>query len=436
MQGAVSAFKDNPLKTLINKGTELQVPIWHSGTCKAFLIHVGSAGEAFKKKRYFKSYEESSETFAKNRDKMKQLKSQLAELDKKSGTSRKSRKKFNQTTVEASSASSTLCANIVAELKQAVEATEETTARLDMAAEYMFQLHANLLSINARYVWNKIVQDQTNADPYTDLQGLTKKGPRGLLRKSFDDCAMFHLLTVFPNSTAEQERYYIANVLREPQFISICQFVQREEQLNSYILQLPCWYKSPSVKATMIHMNVPFAKADLKSHILRMCPYAWQDQFNLHKKGGTPADMHSLLLSLKAIGRVCNQERSNASPNKKALHSDKKGTKQPGTDTTARVPKKACAAKHCNLCKTHGDTYTTHNTRDCYWFEKDGTEKSDFCAANKGGKKPNPTKRSFPQLSKKLDQLEKVIKKKDTKKQKHCCSNSNSTPIRELGWVA
>ncbi len=111
------------------------------------------------------------------------------------------------------------------------------------------------------------------------------------------------------------------------------------------------------MKANTIPMNLPFAKADLLSHILRMCPYAWQDQYNLHKKDGTPVDMCSLLLSLRAIKRVCGQERSEK-PNpfceEKPLHSEKKGTKRPGTEATARVPKKACTEKHCNLCKKPG----------------------------------------------------------------------------------
>ncbi len=70
--------------------------------------------------------------------------------------------------------------------------------------------------------------------------------------------------------------------------------------------------------------------------------------------------------------------------------------------------------------------YTTHNTCYCRHFEKDGTEKFDFRAAKKGGKKPSPTKQSFAQLSEKLDKLEKVIKKKDTKKRKRCRSDSDS----------
>ncbi len=54
VQETVSAYKDNHLKTQIGKGMELRVPIWHSGMCKAFLIHVGLAQEAIKKKGYFK----------------------------------------------------------------------------------------------------------------------------------------------------------------------------------------------------------------------------------------------------------------------------------------------------------------------------------------------------------------------------------------------
>ncbi len=133
----------------------------------------------------------------------------------------------------------------------------------------MFQLYTNLLSVNARYVWNKIVQEQTNVDPYTDLQWLTKKGPRGLSRTSSADCVMFHLLTEFPNSASEhQERYYITNVLKKPQRISIHQFVQRV--LNS---STPTSHSCPAgttarVKPNMIPMNVPFADADLSSHVL------------------------------------------------------------------------------------------------------------------------------------------------------------------------
>jgi hypothetical protein len=213
-------------------------------------------------------------------------------------------------------------------------------------------------------------------------------------RKSFEDCVMFHLLTVFPNNAAEQERYYITNVLKKPQRVSIRQFVQHVEQLNSYILQLPCWYYSPSVKANTIPMNVPFAEADLASHVLRMCPYAWQDKYNLHEKGGSPVDMRLLLQSLEAIKCVCGQERSkksNPSRDEKPSHSKKKGMKQPGTESP-RVPKKLRTEKHCDLCKKHGGAYTMHNSGDCRCFEK--TERKNPISVPLRKAERNPIPRS------------------------------------------
>ena len=83
-----------------------------------------------------------------------------------------------ETTVEASNKSSAvLRAETKAELKQALEAIVEATTKHDKAAEDMLQLYGNLLSVDARYAWNKIIHEQTKADPYMDLQGLTRKGP-------------------------------------------------------------------------------------------------------------------------------------------------------------------------------------------------------------------------------------------------------------------
>jgi hypothetical protein len=50
---------------------------------------------------------------------------------------------------------------------------------------------------------------------------MSRKGPRGLLRESFNNCVMFHLLTVFPNNAAEQEKYYLSNVLKKPQWVGV-----------------------------------------------------------------------------------------------------------------------------------------------------------------------------------------------------------------------
>jgi hypothetical protein len=69
---------------------------------------------------------------------------------------------------------------------------------------------------------------------------------------------------------------------------------------NINIEQLPCWYYSSIAKPSMILMNALFAKDDLASQVLQMCPHRWQDQFNFLKKSMTPMDMRSLLLSATA----------------------------------------------------------------------------------------------------------------------------------------
>ena len=111
---------------------------------------------------------------------------------------------------------------------------------------------------------------------------------------------------------------------------------------------------------------------------------------------------------------------------KKSSHKSKKGKKCPGTKATVRVPKKVCFKKHCNLYEKHGGAYTTHNTRECRRFEKDGKEKSDFCTAKKGGKKNYPVNHNFAQLTEKIKKLKKALKKSGKKGTKHRYEDSNS----------
>jgi hypothetical protein len=120
---------------------------------------------------------------------------------------------------------------------------------------------------------------------------------------------MFHLFTTFPINAAEQEKYYITNVLKRPQRINVRQFMQCVEQLNVYIPQMPCFYYSLHANASTKPKNVPFTKAELGAHVLQMCPLMWQDQYNLNKKGMTPMDMRSLLTSLEAIEHICTYEK-------------------------------------------------------------------------------------------------------------------------------
>jgi hypothetical protein len=245
--------------------------------------------------------------------------------------------------------------------------------------------------------------------------------------ESFNDCMMFHLLTAFPINAAEQEKYYISNVLKKPQRVNVHQFVCHVEQLNTYIAQMPFFFYSPNANASTKPENLPFTEAELGAHVLHMCPIQWQDQYNLNEKGMTPMDMRLLLTSLEAIERMCTYKKGKSESSKKSSHKSKKGKKRPGTEATIRVPKKVrFTEKHCDLCKKHGGAFTTYNPGECCRFEKDGKEKSDIRTAKKGGKKNYPVKNNFVQLTEKIEKLEKALKKSGKKGKKRCYKDSNS----------
>jgi hypothetical protein len=200
-------------------------------------------------------------------------------------------------------------ANFLSDLEKAKKAHCIAKGAMAAAATKMFAFYSNLLSPESKYAWNKIISKQMESGSYVNLQGDTLQGPRGMSCQLFCDCVMFHLLTAFPINVAEQEKYYITNVLKKPQRIPVRQFVRRVEQLNAYIAQMPCFYYSPQANASTKPENVPFPEAELGAHILHMCPIQWQDQYNLNKKGMTPLNMCALLTSLEAIECVCTHEK-------------------------------------------------------------------------------------------------------------------------------
>jgi hypothetical protein len=309
-------------------------------------MHVSTALNAIKKRGTFKAYKEACNAYVEQCKVTKQAKAALAllmaptskgEKDSKKASAKKSPKKekASQKTKEsaalANASAPELCKDYPIIYDKASFAKETAKNKLKAAATKMFQFYCNLLSPDARYLWNKIVQEQTDADPFKNLHGVSRKGPRGLTRESFNNCIMFHLLTVFPNNAAEQEKYYLSNVLKKPQRVGVNQFVQHVEPFNAYVVQLPCWYYSPSYVTGMTPVNVLFTEADLASHVLQMCLHQWQDQYNLQEKGMTPLDTHYLQASLKAIERVCTPEKTHVQSGKKASHKNKTGAKRPST---------------------------------------------------------------------------------------------------------
>jgi hypothetical protein len=96
----------------------------------------------------------------------KQAKAGLSLLDgagKGSEKSKKSSKKAKEPKSMAGASEQEMQANFQADLMKAKEATENAKGMMPAADNKMFAFYANLLSVEAKYAWNKIVEEQQKA---------------------------------------------------------------------------------------------------------------------------------------------------------------------------------------------------------------------------------------------------------------------------------
>ncbi len=193
VQERVSLLKsDQSLKTIIRADAELRLPIWYCRTREAFLMHVSSALDAIKKRGTFKAYKEAHEAYVEQRDVAKQAKANMSLFttptiegekanekgtekasDKASGKNHSEKEKASQKTKEGAALldapAQNLCEEYKALYEKAILVKKTAKNQKEAAATKMFQFYANLLSLDAKYVWNKIVRKQTEADPFKDL---------------------------------------------------------------------------------------------------------------------------------------------------------------------------------------------------------------------------------------------------------------------------
>jgi hypothetical protein len=269
VQDEVARMRSLEIKTMIKKDTTLNFAVWQeNGTREAFLMHVTVVLDAIKKRGHFYDYEMAAKEYEGAKKAVESAKADLALLD---GTGEKGKKSQKKNTKEgkkdttakapepesdakeaevAPTANDEMKASFLDNLEKAKQAQRTAKGAMTIAASKMFPFYSNLLSPESKYAWNKIVSEQTESDPYVNLQGDSLEGPRGMSHKPFNDCVMLHLLTAFPINAAEQEKYYISNVLKKPQRINVHQFVHHVEQLNAYTL-LRCH------ASTTAHMQMP-----------------------------------------------------------------------------------------------------------------------------------------------------------------------------------
>ncbi len=202
-------------------------------------MHVTAVLVAMKKRGHFNDYDRAQKAYEEAKKAAESAEAGLALLEGTSaGTTSKRKKKALAKAKEVAKEALAKAHETKPEAKGAVEATNVTedsikdgfqvdlekakqareTAQgaMTAAVNLMFTFYLNLLSPKSKYAWNKIVVEQTESNPFANLQGVALEGPRGMLRDLFKDCVMFHLLTAFPINAAEQEKYTSRTYLRSP----------------------------------------------------------------------------------------------------------------------------------------------------------------------------------------------------------------------------
>ena len=113
-----------------------------------------------------------------------------------------------------------------------------------------------------------------------------------------------------------------------------------------------------------------------------MCPAKWQRQYDL-TENSTPVSTRALLLVLENI--KSNMELNEPPSKDKAKGADSKRKIEMSNSWVPKKAKKGWTKKHCIHCKKHGDAHTTHNTRECGCYNRDGTPKKAGGISGKEG---------------------------------------------------
>jgi hypothetical protein len=218
VQDEVAKLRNLEIKTTIEKDTMLNFPVRHENGTR-------------KKRGHFNDYEKAAKDHEESRKAIESARAALSLLNRTGVKAKKLRRKKTKEAKkdatakvqdsksdakeaeDAPEANDEMKAGFLEDLEKAKQAQKIAKGAMTIAANKMFTFYLNLLSPKSTYAWNKIICEQMESDPYVNLQGDTLEGPREMSCKLFNDCVMFHLLTAFPINAAEQEKYYITNVL-------------------------------------------------------------------------------------------------------------------------------------------------------------------------------------------------------------------------------
>jgi hypothetical protein len=183
-------------------------------------------------------------------------------------------------------------------------------------AQKAYKLFRCFVLGEAQMQLDRIVNDMHTKNPWIGVNGKSNKGICMKSWISFMDCIKLHKLSVFPADAAEKQRYYMQQMIKKPQQVTVHQFMSRMGVLNDYLAYLPTVFDSLMAVAGTKKVNVPFNEADLAEIVFNLVPSSWVNQYNM-THAMLPKNPRAFLNDLEAIKQVMD-ENHNASLKAKA----------------------------------------------------------------------------------------------------------------------
>ncbi len=191
VQEEVAKLRNLEIKTTIKKDTALNFLVWHkNGTREAFLMQVIAVVDAIKKCGHLQDYKKAEKVHKEAKKTVESSRAGLSLLNGTGAKSRQFRKKKAKEAAEKALAKAqdsksetreaketskvnddSMKAGFLEDLEKAKQAQNTAKGAMTAAASKMFMFYLNLLSPESKSSWNKIVGEQTESDPYVNLQG-------------------------------------------------------------------------------------------------------------------------------------------------------------------------------------------------------------------------------------------------------------------------
>jgi hypothetical protein len=229
-------------------------------------------------------------------------------------------------------------------------------------AQKAYKLFRCFIVGKARTQWDRIVNEMHTKNPWIGLNGKSNKGICVKTWISFMDCIELHKLTIFLTDAAEKQSYYMQQMIKKPQRVTVRQFMSCMGVLNDYLAYLPMVFNSTMAVAGTKKMNVPFDEADLARIMLNLIPFSWVNQYNM-MHSTLPKNPRALLNDLEAIKQGMDEKHSASFKAKakeaSAASATAKGSskKHPasGSSGELQVPKKARSSKFASTARQRVD---------------------------------------------------------------------------------